>query len=41
MTFPILSAIIALPAIGGVVVLLTRRDDLALPLAITSSLYAP
>jgi len=38
MTFPILSALIALPVIGGLVVLLVKRDDLALPLSIASSL---
>jgi NADH-quinone oxidoreductase subunit M len=38
MTFPILSALIVLPVIGGLAVLLVRRDELALPLAIASSL---
>jgi NADH-quinone oxidoreductase subunit M len=38
MTFPILSALIALPVFGGVVVLFVRRDELALPVSIASSL---
>ncbi len=38
MTFPILAALIVLPVIGGLVVLLVKRDELALPLSITSSL---
>ena len=38
MDFPILSALIALPVAGGVAILLVRRDELALPLSIASSL---
>ena len=38
MTFPILSALIALPAASGLVVLFVKREELALPLALTSSL---
>ena len=38
MDFPILSALIALPVLGGLTVLLVRRDELALPLSIASSL---
>ncbi len=38
MDFPILAALIALPAAGGVVVLFITRDELALPFATTSSL---
>lgn len=36
--FPILAALIALPAAGGAVVLLMRRDELALPVSITTGL---
>ncbi|MEE9298363.1 MAG: NADH-quinone oxidoreductase subunit M [Acidimicrobiia bacterium] len=38
MTFPILSALIVLPAVSGLVVLFVKREELALPLAVTSSL---
>ena len=38
MDFPILSALIVLPAAGGLVVLLLRREHLALPVGIASSL---
>jgi NADH-quinone oxidoreductase subunit M len=38
MDFPILSALIALPVAGGLIVLFVRRDELALPVSIASSL---
>jgi NADH-quinone oxidoreductase subunit M len=40
MTFPILLALIVIPMVGGVAILMIKRDDLALPLAISTALVA-